>query len=235
MKLRTCAALLLTFFTLTACENFDETAGTARVTRIQRPKKAAPEPYPFGPRQQQPAVSTKPVPAAPPLAKPLPKPEPLVVKAAEPAPKPTENKPDAYPFGATQQQPAASTKPIPAETTVAKPLPEQAPVIKAPEPAPKPENRKPEAYPFGSTQLQPTVSSEPVPAAAEVAKPEPASKPIVKEPETHPVISQQQPTYSSSARKSRLPIAPPTADGRAKKRLYPLMPGQNRGLKVHMY
>ncbi len=197
MKMRTCVSLLLAALLVASCEHFDEPAGSARVSRIQRPGAAKkPDPYPFS-NQKQPAVSTSPAPTTSvPVPEPLPQPEETAARVQPPAPKPAPAVKDEapYPF-ASQKQPLVADKP----------LPEAAPAAPAP------------------------AVTTPAP---EVKKPEP------KKPEPRPVVSQQQPSYSGAAQRSsgraRLPIAPPTA-GRQKKYNYPLMPGQNRGLKARMY
>ncbi len=135
--------------------------------------------------------------------------------------------------------------PAPTVVTPVAPKPE----MKAPAPMPevKPE---PPARKHVAAQQQPAAVTKPVPTTpAPVAAPlpeqpkvvvkAPAPKPEVKAPApapkpqvTKPIVSQQQPEPSATySNRPRLPIAPPSAQ----KRDYPLMPGQNRGLKSRAY
>ncbi len=240
MKINTHAALLLSSLVLVSCEHYDRIDGHARVSRLHRPSAAAaspapsPEPAPkpvvkkpeAGPVvAQNQSVSSTPIPEKPaPIAKPLPEPPKPKVNKVEPEVKPALSKPDtgikapeAKPATAmprqkwswrnlfSRKQPAATTvTPLPESTNADGPIPTE--LLVTP-PAPAKENKKPV----------------------------PPSKPEVKQEETRPVVSQQQPELKPVPRNaSRLPIAPPRASSQTQqqKPSYPVMPGQNRGLKA---
>ncbi len=238
MKIRIslCMASALALVSCEFGEPYDVIAGSARISRLHEP---AP-------------VIAKPV---APIATPAPAP----VEEPAPAPAP-EPEPEPQPVAA-QQQPAAATAPVVVSEPIPEPLPpaeetpapaepqpvvaqnqpvvaEAAPQRSEPEPEPKsvvsqqqpkvtPPAPKPEPKPVVSQQ-QPVVNR---PVAA------PAPKPAVYVPPTPRTVShaasQQQPTHYNN---SRLPIANPNwatpQNHRKATRDYPLMPGQNRGLKA---
>ncbi len=111
--------------------------------------------------------------------------------------------------------------------------------LHSPAPAPRPEVKPviTQQQPEATRPVPPTPApvAAPLPPAPEPVVAAPAPKPEVKKPEPRPIVSQQQPQprrtatpsgYSAPSRASGLPLAP--------KRNYPLMPGQNRGLKARV-
>ncbi len=193
--------------TLVSCETRDQIAGHARVSRINTPTPA-------------PVIVEQPV---APVAAPVPAPLPAVEEPA-PAPQPL----------VAQKQPTPPVTDVPAPTPAPEPKPivsQQQPAVAAAPAAPAAAATvytapKPAAH--IASQQQPTYTRpQPRSHVASQQQPQAYTRP---QPSTH-AASQQQPTYSNS----RLPIANPRwstpQNRKPARRDYPLMPGQNRGLK----
>ena len=146
-----------------------------------------------------------------------------VIIKEEPAAPAAEVKEEVQPAATTQEQPVSvvaqnqpiTTEPAPAPAEEKKPEP----VIAQPQPAtttPPPAPAQPQISVPAANQDKPVIVTKTQPAPVVTGTPLMVSPTVVK-PKSTPV-AQQQPRYSS-------PQAQP------KKRSYPVMPGQNRGLR----
>ena len=187
--------------------------------------------------QNQP-VTTEPAPA-PTIIEEKPAPAPVaqnqpVTTEPSPAPAPVEvDKP------VIQRKPVTETVAAPApveKKPVATPVAQNQPATTEPAPATKPAAAASAAtivsqtQPGGATIISSTPAPVVTPVAAAVPAPvaAPAPKPVATQPQVvRPAVSQQQPRTTA-----------PTSSGyrtpqtyQSKKRSFPIMPGQNRGLK----
>ncbi len=234
MKLNIYTVLLFSSLALISCEHYDKIDGHARIMRLHRPSAvvAAPAPTP-APKpavkkpetssvvaQNQP-VSSSPVPEKPaPIAKPLPETAEPELKKVVPEVKPAASRPE---IKAPEPEARAATTPRRKwsfRNLFSRKQPQAAPISPLPE----------------STNADGPIPSEllvtaPAPAANKPESALPVSE--VRKPVANAVVSQKQPELKPvPSGASRLPIAPPRAGSQPRKSSYPVMPGQNRGLKA---
>ena len=163
-------------------------------------------------------IVTKSSPVAPPVVQPAPAPvQAAPVATVRPAPSAPVKEQFVIEAPVIQPEPIAQPAPAPVAT--------QPTIITKPAPAAVAAAPAPVVYPPVVSQQQPVVTT-PAPAPAPAA----TQKPVAQV--THPVysapVSQQQPVLSTPPARvdwnSPRQVAP-------KKRDYPIMPGQNRGLR----
>lgn len=182
-------------------------------------------------KEEKPTIITKPAPAPQPVvAEPTPAPEPV---ATAPEPEPTvlsQNQPKV-----SEPPPVLEEKPVivqKEELKKAKPAPvskaeSEVTIVKAQEEeeiTTDPTVIVGQKQPVTSTPVKPALVTKPAPTPT----PAPAAAPRVIRPNASSVVSQQQPAVSAPA--SSVNWNTPQVKPKAL-RTYPIMPGQNRGLR----